>query len=117
MKTWIALIFVSFLPAPAVSFEGSWMLIAPEFIVSEAEIAATKNWILLNSFVTATQCNNRRSSLVRELDNERRELRSKAHSAPVETARELTLLLRIYTSSKCVSSEKVGKFLQILTSE
>ena len=116
MKTAIALILVSFLSAPAALFGGSWMLIAPEFIVSEAEIAATKNWILLNSFATATQCNNHRSSLVRELDNERQELRSKDHSAPVETARELTLLLRIYTRSKCVS-EKVGKFLQSLTSD
>src|SRR5687767_2560799 len=100
MKISIALLLVSFLSAPANSFGTSWILIAPEFTITE-ELPATNKWMPLESFATARQCNDRRSSLIQQLDKERRELRGEDHSAPVETARELTLLLRLYTNSKC----------------
>ena len=60
---------------------------------------------VLQSFSTVLQCNDRRSSWIRQIDKERYEiLAADNHTAEIETNRELRLLLHIYTGSKCVSS-------------
>jgi hypothetical protein len=61
--------------------------------------------VVLESFSTVLQCNDRRSSSIRQIDKERREvLAVDNHTAGIETNRELGLLLHIYTSSKCVAA-------------
>jgi hypothetical protein len=77
----------------------------PDFTVTETQVTPTKKWVVLKSFPAVLQCNDRRSSWIRQIDKERREILAvDNHTAEIETNRELRLLLRIYTSSKCVFS-------------
>ena len=81
------------------------MLTTPDFTVTGTKVTPTKNWVVLESFATVLECNERRSSLISQIDTDRRELRdAEDHSAAIETERELILLWYIYTKSKCVSS-------------
>ena len=105
MKTPIAALFLLLSSTPANSFAGGWVLLTPDFTIGETEVTPTKKWVVLESFATVLQCNDRRSSLIRQIDKERRELRDvEDDSAAIESERELRLLWYIYTHSKCVSS-------------
>jgi hypothetical protein len=87
------------LSPPPNSFAGGSVLMTPDFTVTGAKVTPTNKWVVLESFATVLECNDRRSSLIGLIDKERRELRD------VEgTERELRLLWYIYTKSKCVSS-------------
>jgi hypothetical protein len=86
-------------------FAGGWVLTTPDFTITETEVIPTKKWVALESFATASQCNDRRSSMITDIDKERRELRNvEDHTAAIESERELRLLWYIYTNSKCVSA-------------
>jgi hypothetical protein len=86
------------------SLADGWILMAPEFTITDVEILPTKKWVILDSFATILQCNERRSSLIRQIDKERREIKGmEDHGGPIETDRELRLLWFMYTTSKCVS--------------
>jgi hypothetical protein len=100
----VLLLLLSSTP-PANSFVDGWVLMAPDLTITETEIRPTKKWVVLESFATVLQCNDRRSSMIRQIDKERRELgNGEDHSAAVETERELRLLWYVYTNSKCVRS-------------
>jgi hypothetical protein len=87
------------------SFAAGWVLTAPDLAVTGTKVTPTKKWVVLESFTTALECKERRSSLISHLDADRRELRdADGHSAAIETEQELALLWYIYTKSKCVSS-------------
>jgi hypothetical protein len=89
------------------SLADGWILMAPEFTITETEILPTKKWVMLDSFATVSQCNDRRSSLIRQIDKERREIKGmEDHSGAIETDRELRLLWFMYTTSKCVSPHR-----------
>jgi len=51
-----------------------WVFITPDFTVTEKEITPKKNWVPLESFATALECNDRRSSLIRGIAKERDEV-------------------------------------------
>jgi hypothetical protein len=105
MKTLIAALFLLLSSTPANSFAGGWVLMTPDLTIGETEVTTTKKWVVLESFATVLQCNDRRSSLIRQIDKERRELRDvEDDSAAIESERELRLLWYVYTYSKCVSS-------------
>ena len=105
MKTPLVLFLLFLSSTPANSFAGGWVLTTPDFTITETEILPTKQWVMLESFATVLQCNDRRSSLIRQIDKERREIKDmEDHSGAIETDRELRLLWFMYTSSKCVSS-------------
>ena len=104
MKTLIAVLFFLLLSRPANSRADGWVLITPDFTVTETAVTPTKKWVVLESFATVSECNDRRSSSIRHIDKERSEIRADNHTAEIETNRELRLLLHIYTSSKCISS-------------
>jgi hypothetical protein len=105
MKTPIAVLFLLLLSQPGNLHADGWVLMTPDFTVTENEISPKKNWVPLESFGTALECNDRRSSLIRVIAKERDEVRLvDNHTVGIETNRELRLLLHIYTSSKCVSS-------------
>jgi hypothetical protein len=105
MKTPVVLFFFFLSSIPANSFAGGWVLTTPEFTITETEVIPTKKWVVLEPFATASQCNDRRSSMITEIDKERRELRNvEDHTAAIESERELRLLWYIYTNSKCVSA-------------
>jgi hypothetical protein len=79
----------------------------PEFTITQTEILPSKKWVMLDSFATVSQCNDRRSSLIRQIDKERREIKGmEDHSGAIETDRELRLLWFMYTTSKCVSPHR-----------
>jgi hypothetical protein len=87
------------------SFAAGWVLTTPDFTVTATKVTSSKKWVVLESFATVLECNERRSSLISQIDTDRRELRDvEDHSAPIETERELIILWYIYTKSKCVSS-------------
>jgi hypothetical protein len=88
---------------PANSLADGWILMTPEFTITQTEILPSKKWVMLDSFATVSQCNDRRSSLIRQIDNERREIGSVEDHTAAQTNRELRLLWHIYTNSKCVS--------------
>jgi hypothetical protein len=104
MPTPIAMLFLLFLCVPASSFANGWVLITPEFTITDAEVTPTKKWVRLDSFATVLQCNDHRSSSIRLIDKTRREIGSMEDRSAAETQRELRLLWHMYTSSKCVSS-------------
>lgn len=105
MTTPIAVLFLLLLFTPANSFADGWILMTPDFTITETEILPTKKWVMIESFATVLQCNDRRSSLIRQIDKERREIKGmEDHSGAIETDRELRLLWFMYTTSKCVSS-------------
>jgi hypothetical protein len=111
MKLLIPLLFLSLSFAPEILFADSWVLITPEVAMSEPERTAKTKWVVLESFTTALQCSDHRSSLIRQLANERRQLKdAKDHNAPEETERELRLLWHLYTESKCVTFSTLTKF-------
>jgi hypothetical protein len=85
------------------SLADGWILMAPEFTITQTEILPTKKWVILESFATILQCNDRRSSLIRQIDKERREIGNVEDHTAAQTNRELGLLWHIYTNSKCVS--------------
>jgi len=97
MKAPIAALFLFLLST--YSFAGDSVLIAPDFTISGTEVTPTNKWVVLESFATVVECNDRRSSMITQIAKERRGL---IHSQ--ETERELGLLWHIYTKSKCVSS-------------
>jgi hypothetical protein len=105
MKTPIPVLFLLLSFTAASSFAGGWVLMTPEFAVTEAKVAPTEKWLALESFSTELQCNDQRSSMIRQIDKERHKFRNvKDPGVAIETARELRLLWQIYTHSKCVSS-------------
>lgn len=105
MKTSIVVLLLLLSLTPAISFAAGWVLMTPNFTISETEETPTKKWVVLESFATVLQCNDRRSSLIREIDKERREFRVvEDHRVAIESERELRLLWRVYTHSKCVLS-------------
>ena len=105
LPTPIGMLLLLLLFVPASSVADGWVLMTPDFMVSGTEVTPTKKWVVLESFPTVLQCNDRRSSSIRQIDKERREILAVGnHTAGIETNRELRLLLHIYTSSKCVAS-------------
>ena len=103
-KTPVAVLCLFLLFTPASSFADGWILTTPDFRITETEIIPTQTWVVLDSFPTLLQCNDRRSSLIRQIDKERRAIKGlEDHSSAIETDRELKLLWFIYTTSKCVS--------------
>ena len=103
MKTPIAVLILLLSSIPANAFAEGWVLMTPEFTISETEVTPTKKWLVLESFAMVLQCNGRRSSLIRQIDKERREFRVvEDHSTAIESERELRLLWHIYIHSKCV---------------
>jgi hypothetical protein len=62
------------------SLADGWILMAPEFTITDVEILPTKKWVILDSFATILQCNERRSSLIRQIDKERREIKGYGRS-------------------------------------
>jgi hypothetical protein len=102
MKITIAIVAIFLLFTSANSPAYGWILMTPEFTTTEAEILPTGKWVILELFATVLQCNDRRSSLIRQIAKERRESGVEDHIA-AQTTRELRLLWHIYTSSKCVS--------------
>jgi hypothetical protein len=105
MKTPLAVLLLFLLSTAANSFADSWVLMTPDFTITRTEIIPTKKWVILESFPTILQCNDHRSSLIRQIDKERRELSyAEDHNVAAETERELRLLWHTYTNSKCVSS-------------
>lgn len=105
MTTLIAVAFSLLLFTPARSSADGWILTTLEFTITETGIVPTKNWLTLESFATILQCNDRRSSLIKQIDKDRREIKSmEDHNGAIETDRELGLLWLMYTTSKCVSA-------------
>src|SRR5262245_28763526 len=86
-------------------FAEGWLLMTPDFKVTETEITPTKKWVMLESFATVVECNDHRSSMIRQIDKQRREIKAmEDHGGTTATDRELRLLWFVYTSSKCVLS-------------
>jgi hypothetical protein len=87
MKSPVVLFFFFFLSStPANLFAGGWVLTTPDFTITETEVIPTKKWVALESFATASQCNDRRSSMITDIDKERRELRNvEDHTAAIES--------------------------------
>jgi hypothetical protein len=103
-KITILIVAIFLLLTSANSPAESWVLVTPEFKVSDVEILPTRKWVILDSFATNLQCNDRRSSLIRQIDKERRETGGVEDRTAAQTNHELRLLWHIYTSSKCVPS-------------
>jgi hypothetical protein len=109
MKTRVAVLLLFLSSTPANSFANAWVLMTPDFTIIETEITRTKKWVALESFATVLQCNDHRSSLIRQIDKERREIRdSEDHNVAAQKERELRLLWHTYTNSKCVVSLTEG---------
>ena len=105
MKTPVAVLLLVLSSTPANSFADTWVLMTPDLTITETEITRTKKWVVLGSFATVLQCNDQRSSLIRQIDKERREIRdAEDHNVAAEKERELRLLWHTYTKSKCVVS-------------
>ena len=104
MMTPIAVLFLLLLFTPASSFADGWILMTPDFTITETEITPTKKWVVLESFATALQCNDHRSSSIRQIDKTRREIGIVEDRGSLETNRELRLLWHMYSNSKCVLS-------------
>lgn len=105
MKTPLVLFLLFLSSTPANSFAGGWVLTTPDLTITDTEVMLTKKWVVLESFAMASQCNDRRSSMITDIDKERRELRNvEDHTAAIESERELRVLWYIYTNSKCVSA-------------
>jgi hypothetical protein len=104
LKITIPIVVIFLLFTSANSPADGWMLMTPEFTITETEILPTEKWVILELFATVLQCNDRRSSLIRQIDKERREIGSVEDHTAAQTNRELRLLWHIYTSSKCVSA-------------
>src|SRR6266498_5751728 len=68
MKTPLAVLLLFLLFTAANSFADSWVLITPDFTITRTEIIPTKKWVILESFPTILQCNDHRSSLIRQID-------------------------------------------------
>ena len=86
------------------SFARGWALMAPDLKIIGTKVTPTNDWVALESFATLVECNDRRSSMIRQIDKERRELREVDDRSAEMTERELRLLWDIYTKSKCVWS-------------
>jgi hypothetical protein len=109
MTTLIALLILFLSFTPTNSFADDWVLMIPDFTITETEVTPTKKWVVFESFATVLQCNDRRSSLIRQIDKERREIRdAEDHNVAAETERELRVLWHTYTNSKCVVSVPRG---------
>src|SRR5262245_30306293 len=105
MKTPMVVLLLVLSSTPAYSFADVWILMTPDFTITETEIIRTKEWVALESFATDLQCNDHRSSLIRQIDKERRENRdSEDDNVAAQKERELMLLWHTYTNSKCVVS-------------
>jgi hypothetical protein len=120
MKSPIVLFLLFLSSIPEHSFAGGWVLTTPDFTITETEFIPTKKWVVLESFGTASQCNDRRSSMITDLDKERRELRKVGdHNAAIESEREVRVLSHIYINSKCVSltSARVNATIKLSTPE
>jgi hypothetical protein len=106
MKTPLAVLFLVLSSmSPGDSFAGRWALMAPDLVITEKEATPANNWVVLESFATLAECNERRSFMIRQIDKERRDLRAVEGRGPgLATERELRLLWDIYTRSKCVWS-------------
>ena len=105
MKTPLVLFLLFLSSTPANSFAGGWVLTTPDFTITDTEVMPTKKWVVLESFAIVSQCNDRRSSMITDIDKKRRELRNfEDHTAAIESERELRVLWYIYTNSKCVSA-------------
>jgi hypothetical protein len=81
---------------PASSFADGWILMTPDFTITGTEILPTKKWVMLDSFATVSQCNDRRSSLIRKIDKERREIGNVEDQTAAQTNRELGLLAHLH---------------------
>jgi hypothetical protein len=103
LKITIPIVLIFLLFTSANSPADGWILMTPEFTITEAEILPTKKWVILDSFTTILHCNDRRSFLIRQIDKERREIGSVEDHTAAQTNRELRLLWQIYINSKCVS--------------
>lgn len=99
MKSPMAALLLFLLSTPVNSLADGWLLTTPDFTITETEITRTNKWVVLELFATALQCNDHRSSLLRQIDKERREIRdAKDHDIAAETERELRLLWHTYTT-------------------
>lgn len=103
MKTPIVLFLLFLSSIPVNSFADGWVLATPDLTITETEVIPNKKWVVLESFATASQCNDRRSSMITDIDKERRGLRIVGDHSAIESERELKVLWYIYTNSKCVS--------------
>jgi hypothetical protein len=104
LKITIPIVVIFLLFTSANSPADGWMLMTPEFTTTETENFPTQKWVIVALFSTFSQCNDRRSSLIRQIDKERREIGGVQDHTAAQTNRELRLLWHIYTSSKCVSA-------------
>src|SRR5262245_62370317 len=90
---------------PTNSFADAWILTTPDFTIAETEITRTKKWVVLESFATVLQCSDHRSSVIRQIDKERREMReSDDDNVAPQKDQELRLPWHTYTNSRCVVS-------------
>jgi hypothetical protein len=102
MKLPIAVFSLFLLFTAASSFAGGWVLMhGSRGHFGGPQVRPTKNLTVLEYFATAADCNNQRSSSVREIDERWRKIRAIGdRSAPVEAERELALLFYyIYINS------------------
>lgn len=105
IKTSIVVLFLLSLCIPEKLSADGWLLMAPEFAITDTEITPRRKWVGLESFTTVLQCNDHRSFSIRRTDQARRELKDAGdHNTANETDRELRILWYVYTNSKCVSS-------------
>ena len=105
IKISISMLFLLSLCMPNHSSAGGWLLMVPEFTITDTEIIPSKKWVGLESFATVLQCNDHRSFSIRQIDQARRELKdAREQNTAIETDRELRVLWYVYTNSKCVSS-------------
>jgi hypothetical protein len=49
---------------------SGWVLMAPDFAVTETRVIARPRWIVLESFTTGLECDARRSSLIEGVEIE-----------------------------------------------
>jgi hypothetical protein len=101
------IVFMTFtwlLAAFPAAFAVNWELLTPDLKISGATITSVNKWTLLESFATLAECNDYRSSTIRQISKDRLEL-TRGNDPTVDvTERELRLLLEIYARSKCVQS-------------
>jgi hypothetical protein len=95
--------FIWLLAAPT-AFAVNWELLTPDLRISGATITSVNKWTLLESFATLAQCNDYRSSTIRQISKDRLEFAHGKDPSVDNTERELRLLLEIYARSKCVQS-------------
>ena len=86
------------------SLADMWALMVPDLKVAGPTITSTNKWLLFESFATLAECNDRRASMIRQIDKERRAIKDIDGPDVEITERELRLLWDIYTRSKCVES-------------